>query len=104
MAKVRKTNDKPNLIVRLMVRVPIVLLLIFCVVTIVVKQNSVLEKKQKIAAVEEEIQDLQLDYDELTDILKSADIGNYIEKVAMENDNYSYAYPDEHRYYDTSRD
>ncbi len=104
MAKVKKTNDKPNILVRLMVRIPVVLLLVFCAVTIVMKQNSVLEKKQQIAEIQEEIDDAKLDYDELTDILKSDDIGSYIEKVAMENGSYSYAYPDEHRYYDTSRD
>lgn len=104
MAKVRKTNDKPNLLVRLMVRIPIVLLIVFCTVNIIMKQNDILEKKKQIAEIQEEIDDAKLDHDELSDILKSEDIGDYIEKVAMENGSYSYAYPDEHRYYDTSRD
>ena len=43
-----------------------------------------------------------MNIDELNDMNRSDDINRYMEKLAVENNNY--AYPDERRYYDTSRD
>ena len=46
--------------------------------------------------------ELQSNNEELADLIESDDIGRYMEKLAVENN--GYAYPDERRYYDTSRD
>ena len=50
----------------------------------------------------ENIEVLSAQNEELAELIASDDIGRYMEKLAVESGNY--AYPDERRYYDTSRD
>ena len=76
--------------------------MIFCVVSIVNTQNITAEKKQELAKIEADIEEMKMNIDELNDMNRSDDINRYMEKLAVENNNY--AYPDERRYYDTSRD
>lgn len=102
MAKTKRQNEKSGFLFRMMLRVAAGLFVIFCVVSIVNTQNSTVEKKQELAKVEADIEDLKMNIDELNDMNRSDDIKRYMEKLAVENNNY--AYPDERRYYDTSRD
>ncbi len=104
MAKVKKLNDQPGFLFRTLMRVALVVIVAFCVVSIISMQNSIEEKKQRKIALQEEIDVITADNEELDDILRSEDISRYMEKLAVENGSYSYAYPDERRYYDTSRD
>jgi len=75
---------------------------VFCTVSIVSVQNSIVEKKKELAKIEENIEVLSAQNEELAELIASDDIGRYMEKLAVESGNY--AYPDERRYYDTSRD
>ncbi|MBR2912901.1 MAG: hypothetical protein IKK51_09325 [Oscillospiraceae bacterium] len=102
MAKTTRKNEKSGFFFRLMLRVAGVLFVIFCVVSIVNTQNSTAEKKQELAKIEADIEEMKMNIDELNDMNRSDDINRYMEKLAVENNNY--AYPDERRYYDTSRD
>ncbi|MBR0142426.1 MAG: hypothetical protein IJM19_09305 [Ruminococcus sp.] len=52
--------------------------------------------------IEEQIKSYEKENEELQKILDSDDISEYMEKVALEK--YGYAYPDERRFYETSRD
>ncbi len=104
MAKVKKLDDRPGFLLRMLVRISMVMFVIFCIVSIISMQNSIAEKKQKKIEIQEEIDVITADNEELDEILKSDDISRYMEKLAVENSSYSYAYPDERRYYDTSRD
>ncbi len=104
MARTNRQEQKGNLVFRLMMRIAGVLFMLFCVVSIISAQNGIVEKQQELAKIEEEIEIMKMENEELMDIIESDDIGRYMEKLAVENGSYSYAYPDERRYYDTSRD
>ena len=56
--------------------------------------------EEELAELEERIESVTAQNEELAALIKSDDIGRYMEKLAVENNDY--AYPDEHRYYDTS--
>ncbi len=102
MPKTKRQDDNAGFLFRLLLRVAGALFVIFCVVSIVNTQNSTVEKKQELAKIESDIEELKMNIDELNDMNRSDDIKRYMEKLAVENNNY--AYPDERRYYDTSRD
>ncbi len=104
MPKVQRLSQKPGILTGMIFRGVVTLILVFCVVSIVSVQNSLEEKKRKKIALQEEIDMIAAENEELNEILQSEDISRYMEKLAVENGSYSYAYPDERRYYDTSRD
>ena len=99
--KKEKTAGKSRRGLRIVLDIAMVLFIIFCTVSIVTMQNSIVEKKKRLADLQEEIDTLQAQNDELEALIESDDIGRYMEKLALENN--GYAYPDERRYYDTSR-
>ena len=86
----------------MLIRAALAMFAIFCTVSIISVQNSIVEKKKELAEIEENIEVLSAQNEELAELIASDDIGRYMEKLAVESGNY--AYPDERRYYDTSRD
>lgn len=72
-----------------------------CTISIVSNQSSIAEKKTELEQVQKQIDDLTADNEDLQRILESGDIDGYMERLAREE--YNYAYPDEYRFYDTSR-
>lgn len=64
-------------------------------------QSSIAEKKTELAQLEKQIDKLTADNEDLERILASDDIDSYMERLAREE--YNYAYPDEARFYDASR-
>jgi len=97
-----KQKSKPRLGFRMLINVALTMIVIFCCVSIVKMQNNIVEKKQELAELEESIEVIAAENDELARLIQSDDIGKYMEKIAVESG--GYAYPDERRYYDTSRD
>lgn len=104
MAKTRLPDDKPNFLLRFIMRIAAVLFVIFCLASIISTQSAITDQQEQAAALQEKIDNLKLENQDLQDIIDSDDIGKYIERKAIENPNNSYAYPDERRYFDTSRD
>ncbi|MBP0972324.1 MAG: hypothetical protein J5851_00290 [Oscillospiraceae bacterium] len=102
MAKAKRLTDRPHFGARILLRIALVLFVLFCAVSIVTLQNQIAEKKRQLAVIEANIESVAAENDELADLIKADDIGRYMEKLAVENN--GYAYPDERRYYDTSRD
>lgn len=100
--KAKRPVDRPHIGVRLLIRIAMVLFVLFSSISIVYIQNAIAEKKQELANIEENIETMTAKNEELADLIESDDIGRYMEKLAVENN--GYAYPDERRYYDTSRD
>jgi cell division protein FtsB len=98
----RKKSAKQPLGFRVLMSAALALFAIFCTVSIISVQNSIVEKKKELAKLEENIEVLSAQNEELAELIASDDIGRYMEKLAVESGNY--AYPDERRYYDTSRD
>lgn len=85
---------------RILLRIALVLFITACAAAFVTTQNSIVEKKKELAELEESIETVKAQNEELADLIESDDIGRYMEKLAVENN--EYAYPDERRYYDTS--
>lgn len=98
-AKRNKISPSPTM---LLIRVALALFVIFAVVSTVRLQNNIVEKRRELAEIEANIEIMKARNGELEDIIKSDDISRYMEKLAVEQN--GYAYPDEKRYYDTSRD
>lgn len=100
MARARHPDDRPRLVPKLLMRFALVLFIGACVIAFVTTQNSIVEKKRELAELEKKIETVTAQNEELADLIASDDIGRYMEKLAVENNDY--AYPDERRYYDTS--
>ncbi|MDE5558293.1 MAG: hypothetical protein K2J32_11515 [Ruminococcus sp.] len=60
------------------------------------------EKEKELSKIQAEIDAYEAENTELQRVLESDDISDYMEKVAVEER--GYAYPDERRFYDKSRD
>jgi len=78
-----------------------VALIICCTVISVSTEYDRLQKEEELSAIQEKIKDYENENAELQQNLEGNDMTAYIEKVAREN--FNYAYPDEQRFYDTSR-
>ncbi|MDE5793046.1 MAG: septum formation initiator family protein [Oscillospiraceae bacterium] len=97
----KKTGANSKTGLKMLMNIALVMFVIFCAVSIVTTQNAVVEKKKELAQLEEEVEVLSAQNEELAELIASDDIGKYMEKLAIESA--GYAYPDEKRYYDTSR-
>ena len=73
-----------------------------CGMLIVTTEKDCSEKERELSSVQYEIDLYETENTELQRILDSDDISAYMEKIAVEERDY--AYPDERRFYDKSRD
>lgn len=69
---------------------------------IITTEKDCAEKKQELIAIEAKTEAYLAENVELERIINDEDMSAYMEKVAIEER--GYAYPDERRFYDTSRD
>lgn len=76
-------------------------LIICCTVISISTEYDRMQKEEELLAIKEKIKEYEDENAELQQNLDSNDMGAYIEKVALED--FNYAYPDEQRFYDTSR-
>ena len=98
MAKEKQTEKKKSRwVFRIISRTAVILAIIGCTVSVVSIQSSIAEKKTELVTVLPGIRGKK----DLERILESGDIDGYMERLAREE--YNYAYPDEFRFYDTSR-
>ncbi len=100
----KKKNDtgKKRLFNRGLVKLAAVSVIIGCGVLIVTTERDCAEKEKELSKIQAEIDSYEEENTELQRVLESDDISSYMEKVAVEER--GYAYPDERRFYDTSRD
>lgn len=99
-----RKNDKlkeKSIVNSLMLKLVSVALLVCCTVISISNEYERAQKQTELDAIEQKIADYQNENAELQKNLKSNDMTSYIEKVALEE--FNYAYPDEQRFYDTSR-
>lgn len=82
-------------------RVVITALVIGCGVSFVVTKSKCAEMQKELDSIDKKTGELEAENVELQRILDDGDMNAYMEKIAIENMNY--AYPNERRYYDTSR-
>lgn len=100
----KKKNDagRKRLFNRGLVKLAAVSVIIGCGVLIVTTERDCAEKEKELSEIQAEIDSYEEENSELQRVLESDDISSYMEKVAVEER--GYAYPDERRFYDTSRD
>ncbi len=76
-------------------------LVVACVISFVSTQATLLEKRQEQQELEAAIEAAKEEQEELEKFIEADDIEGYMEKAAIEELNY--AYPNERRFFDTSR-
>ena len=79
----------------------IIAVIIGCIVSIIVTQADISQMQKKLDSIVSRTEEVEADSAELQRTLDEDDINAYMEKLAIEKMNY--AYPNERRYYDTSR-
>lgn len=94
-------NKRGKFLFKLLIRATIVLALIGCTASIISLQSNIAERKAELASLRSQAEAYEAENEDLERILNSGDIDAYMEKLARED--YGYAYPDEYRFYDTSR-
>ena len=72
-----------------------------CTASIISLQSNIAERKTELDTLRSQAETYEAENEDLERILNSGDIDSYMEKLARED--YGYAYPDEYRFYDTSR-
>ena len=102
MTNQKKADSRLPFGIRMLINTALVVFVLFCTISIITTQNSIAEKKKELAEITENVEVLSAQNEELSELIASDDISRYMEKLAVESGNY--AYPDERRYYDTSRD
>lgn len=100
-AEKKVKQKKPKFILRILQRTAIAAAIIGCTVLIISVQSNIAEKQAELQAIKEQIEAYEAENEDLARILNSGDTDRYMEKLARED--YGYAYPDEFRFYDTSR-
>lgn len=94
-------NERGKFLFKLLIRATIVLALIGCTASIISLQSSIAERKAELAALRSQAETYETENEDLERILNSGDIDTFMERLARED--YGYAYEDEYRFYDTSR-
>ncbi len=97
----RQRAARPKVLYRLITKLVVIITLIACAVGIIVMQSTKAEKLKELAQIQKKAEEIEAENVELQRILDNDDMDAYMEKVAIEKMNY--AYPNERRYYDTSR-
>lgn len=82
-------------------RLVALILIIACIISFVSTQATLNEKRQEQAELEAAIEQARDEYLELEKFVDTDDLDGYMEKAAIED--LGYAYPNERRFYDTSR-
>ncbi len=82
-------------------RLTVITAVIACFVSIIVTKTNHAQMQQELNSINKKAEEIEAENVELQRILEDDDIDAYMEKIAVEKMNY--AYPDERRYYDKSR-
>ena len=99
--KRKRRNKKKWLFSNGLVKIAAAAIVALCVVLIVTIESECAEKEAELLIIQKKISVLEAENMDIQRILDNTDLSAYMEKVAMEEQ--GYAYPDEIRFYDTSR-
>ncbi|MCM1505791.1 MAG: hypothetical protein NC177_01470 [Ruminococcus flavefaciens] len=100
--KIKQKPKKKSLFNRGLVKLAAASVIIGCGLLIVTTEKDCAEKERELSSIQSEIDFYEAENTEIQRVLESDDISEYMEKVAVEER--GYAYPDERRFYDKSRD
>lgn len=99
--RVKRNIGAGSIFGRLFVRIASVMFVIGCILYTGYTMVTVSEKQDELTRIQEKTVAIEAENVELSRILEAEDMDAYMEKIAIENMNY--AYPNERRFYDTSR-
>jgi len=85
----------------LIVKLAALALIIFTLVYTITKESEFEKQEKELAQINAKIEYYEAANFELMRVIDDPDVSSYMEKTALENQ--GYAYPDEIRFYDTSR-
>ncbi|MGN0613406.1 MAG: hypothetical protein ACI4JB_05840 [Porcipelethomonas sp.] len=101
MASARLKKIKKKGVFSLVSKLVILAVIIGCIVSFIVTQSSLADMQSELKTIISKTEEIEAENVELQRILEDDDMNAYMEKLAIEEMNY--AYPNERRYYDTSR-
>lgn len=101
MSKAIIGNRKAQNIVGRIFKAIIAVCVVALIASIVYTQAAIVEKKQELAELKRKSDQIEAENNEYQRILDNEDVNAYMETLAIEN--MSYAYPNEIRFFDTSR-
>ena len=102
MSRKKRYNEKKGLFNRGLVRLVAAAVFIGCTVLLITTERDCREKEEQIAVIQTKLDDYEAENAELQRVLEDDDKNAYMEKIALEDR--GYAYTDERRFYDTTRD
>lgn len=103
MAKVKKQKKQVwGLFNRGLVKLASASIILGCLFLIFTTEKDCSEKEKELTSIQTKIDSYEAENTELQRVLDSNDLSAYMEKVAVEER--GYAYPDERRFYDVTRD
>ncbi len=102
MSRKKRYNTKKGLFNRSLVRLVAAAVFIGCTVLLFATERDCHVKEEQVAVIQAKLEKCEAENDELQRVLESDDKNAYMEKIALEE--YGYAYTDEHRFYDITRD
>lgn len=85
-----------------LVKVTATAMIVVCTVLLITTEQDCKKKERELTRIQSKIDEYDLKNEDLKRTLESDDLSAYMEKIALEER--GYAYPDERRFYDTSRD
>jgi hypothetical protein len=94
-------EKKKGLFNRGLVKLAALAVIVGCGVLIAATQKDCAEKEEQLKLIQTKIDAYETDNAELQRVLDSDDLNEYMEKIALEER--GYAYSDERRFYDTTR-
>lgn len=102
LKKAYRKKQRKNSAVFSVVGIPVMIVLIgACVISIISDKVELNEKQQELEVLKAQAEELEAENASYESILSEEDERTYMERIAMEK--LGYAYPDERRFYDTTR-
>ena len=98
----QRQNKKKGLFNSGLVRLVALAVMVGCGFLIFTTNKDCNEKNHELETIQAKIDSYEAENAELQNVLESDDLSSYMERIAIEER--GYAYPDERRFYDVSRD
>ncbi len=98
----KNAANKKGLFNRGLFKLAAAAVIVGCGVLIITTESDCGDKEDELAAIQAQIDAYNIENAELQRTLDNDDLSAYMERIALEER--GYAYPDERRFYDTSRD
>lgn len=99
--KKKPLNSKHKGLFNIISKLTVVAAIVACFASIIVTKSTHSEMQKELDSINNKAEEIEAENVELQRILENDDMDAYMEKLAIEKMNY--AYPDERRYYDKSK-